>query len=166
MPRAAVIAALVPLLLAAHACGEDDQRATRDTVDVTDPADEAQASTVALAAAETDLGSILVDGDGRTLYQFLNDDAGTSTCTGDCAERWPPFEATGEVETDGVEADLVGTMVRADGTEQVTYASMPLYHFAGDAGPGDTSGQGVGGVWYVVGPDGEPITGTTAGVGY
>jgi predicted lipoprotein with Yx(FWY)xxD motif len=109
------------------------------------------------------LGVILTDGAGRTLYVFLNDEqGGPSTCSGDCAASWPPLLANGEVEVGGdgddpTDASLVGTIARDDGGAQVTYDGWPLYYFGGDEGPGDTNGQGVGDVWFVVSPAGEPI---------
>jgi predicted lipoprotein with Yx(FWY)xxD motif len=70
--------------------------------------------------------------------------------------------AKGEVKAGGggdVDASLLGTSARDDGTLQVTYNGHPLYHFAGDQAPGDTNGQGVGGIWFVVSPAGDPIKG-------
>jgi predicted lipoprotein with Yx(FWY)xxD motif len=108
--------------------------------------------------AESDLGSILVEAERQTLYVFLNDSGGESSCYEDCADNWPALETDGEPQAgEGVEASLLGTTEREDGAVQVTYNEMPLYYFAGDEAPGDTNGQGVGDVWYVVSPEGEPI---------
>lgn len=113
---------------------------------------------VILDVAESELGSILVDAEGRTLYVFLNDSGGESTCYGECAANWPALETDGEPQAgEGVEASLLGTTEREDGTLQVTYNEMPLYQFAGDEAPGDTNGQGIGDVWYVISVEGEPI---------
>ena len=120
---------------------------------------------VELESEDSSLGTILTDGEGRTLYVFLNDEVGgASTCTGDCAGSWPAFTTTGEVETSGNDADatdpsLIGTIAGADGATQVTYAGRPLYFFAGDQAAGDTNGQGVGDVWFVVSPKGKPVKG-------
>jgi predicted lipoprotein with Yx(FWY)xxD motif len=104
------------------------------------------------------LGTILADSDGNTLYVFLADGENESTCYDDCAATWPPLVARGEVEGGGdVDESLLGTTERTDGTLQVTFNGMPLYYFADDQAPGDTNGQGIGDVWYVVGPDGNPI---------
>lgn len=108
-------------------------------------------------------GLILTDRRGNTLYAFLPDEQGPSTCYDDCAANWPPLMAQGELEVSGNDEDptddsLLGTARRDDGGRQVTYNGWPLYFFAGDEGPGDTNGQGVGDVWYVVSPEGEPIT--------
>lgn len=120
-----------------------------------DPTDAA-AATVAVAAS--DLGDILVDAEGRTLYGFDQDAEGTSNCSGDCAQMWPPLTVDGEPAAgDGADASLLGTLERDDGGVQVTYAGQPLYHYSGDTNAGDVAGQGVGDVWWVVDPAGEAI---------
>jgi predicted lipoprotein with Yx(FWY)xxD motif len=109
-----------------------------------------------IAIATTDRGDVLVDDTGMTLYLFLPDEQGPSTCTGGCATTWPPL--TGEFAAgDGIDADLLGTVARGDGTLQVTYNGWPLYGYGGDSEPGDTSGQGLGGNWWVVDAAGEPV---------
>jgi predicted lipoprotein with Yx(FWY)xxD motif len=131
--------------------------------DVATGAPEAGAGTGAAAivtVADTGLGAVLTGGDGRTLYLFTVDEPGVSNCTGDCLAAWPPLLTEGSPEAHGTaDASLVGTLTRDDGTVQVTYAGWPLYFFAGDAVPGDTSGQGVNGVWYAVAPDGTMVSG-------
>jgi predicted lipoprotein with Yx(FWY)xxD motif len=164
--------------LALPACSSDDaggsETGAGSPTDQPSPADGetpgATETPSAGGAAEIEsedsaLGTILTDGDGMTLYVFLNDDVGgASTCTGDCAASWPAFTTTGEVEVSGndedaTDASLIGTIAGADGATQVTYAGRPLYYFAGDQAAGDTNGQGVGDVWFVVSPEGEPIQG-------
>ncbi len=123
------------------------------------PADGAE-----VATADSDLGQILVDGEGFTLYLFDNDSEGESACTDDCAETWPPL--TGEATAgEGADAALLGTITREDGSEQVTYNGHPLYRFAPDEAPGDVNGQGVGEVWWVVSPEGESIKGSVSASG-
>ncbi|WP_166871565.1 hypothetical protein [Salinibacterium sp. ZJ450] len=112
-----------------------------------------------ITTAESDLGEIMVDEQGRTLYLFDNDTAGSkSACEGDCAATWPPVtssdEPTGE---EGIDAQL-GLYTRADGSDQVTINGLPVYYFAEDEQPGDVNGQGVGGIWWVITPDGEKVT--------
>ena len=107
-------------------------------------------------------GTALVDGTGRALYLFEADTGTTSTCTGACAQVWPPLLTSGPapMTTGAAQASLVGTSPRADGTRQVTYDGHPLYYFAGDTAPGDVMGQGIhnfGGGWYVVAPGGDEI---------
>jgi predicted lipoprotein with Yx(FWY)xxD motif len=105
-----------------------------------------------VAASGTDeLGDFLVSYDGMTLYTFDNDEAGVSNCVDDCAENWPPFtvgEGEALVGGTGIEGELA-TIARDDGSLQVTYNGMPLYFWNEDAAPGDTTGQGVGDVWWV-----------------
>jgi predicted lipoprotein with Yx(FWY)xxD motif len=108
--------------------------------------------------ATSDLGQILVDGEGRTLYLFTPDEAGTPTCYEGCAQAWPPLLADGDITVGaGLDDSDFSTATRTDGGDQVKIGNWPLYYFASDAAPSDTKGQGVGGVWYVVSPAGEAI---------
>ncbi len=105
---------------------------------------------------QTELGTFLVDEEGRTLYMFTKDSPGTSVCEGDCLAAWPVLE--GEVAAgEGVDESLIGTIERSDGSIQASYADWPLYYFAQDQAAGDVTGQGVGEVWYVLSPEGEII---------
>ncbi len=111
------------------------------------------------------LGKVLVDGRGLTLYLFVPDkQSGSSTCYSACAEGWPPLllptGVTTPVAGSGVEASLLGTTHRSDGTTQVTYNKWPLYLWQGDSEPGQATGQGLnnlGGLWYVLSPNGSEI---------
>jgi predicted lipoprotein with Yx(FWY)xxD motif len=109
-----------------------------------------------------DLGTFLTDAKGRALYLWVADKGSTSTCSGGCAQAWPPLTTTGKpLAGAGTEASLLGTTKRSDGTLEVTYAGHPLYYFAGDAQPGQTTGQasdGFGAAWFVVAPNGKAIT--------
>ena len=112
-----------------------------------------------------DHGSILVDANGMSLYVFMADtqNGGTSACGDDdgCATEWPPLVSDGDpVAGDGVDASMLGTITRDDGTMQVTYNGWPLYLFEEDTAAGDTNGQGIdefGGLWFLVSPTGEAI---------
>jgi predicted lipoprotein with Yx(FWY)xxD motif len=112
------------------------------------------------------LGPILIDSQGRTLYLWQADTGAKSTCIGACAAAWPPLVTTGKPTAgSGVTSSLLGTTKRANGTEQVTYNGHPLYLFAGDTASRQTNGQGSNGVgapWYVLSPQGNPLTGATA----
>lgn len=114
------------------------------------------AAGVTVTTAETDLGEILVDGEGMTLYLFTNDEPGVSNCEGDCLAAWPPLLGT-PTPGEGADDSKLGTTTRSDGTTQVTYNDWPLYYWMNDSAPGDTTGQGVNGVWWVVDRDGEAI---------
>ena len=110
-----------------------------------------------LQVATSGLGDILIDGDGNTLYLFTPDAQGESTCYDQCEQNWPPF--TGEVSAgSGVDASLMGSVTRTDGSVQVTYNGWPLYYFAGDSAPGETNGQGLNGIWFVMSPAGDAIS--------
>jgi predicted lipoprotein with Yx(FWY)xxD motif len=114
-------------------------------------------ATLAVAQDPT-LGPILVDDRGMTLYMFTKDEPNKSNCAGGCLKAWPPFLTDGTpVAGEGVDATLIGTTAMADGSTIVTYNEMPLYYWASDAKAGDTTGQGVNNVWYVVAPDGKPV---------
>jgi predicted lipoprotein with Yx(FWY)xxD motif len=109
---------------------------------------------------ETDLGRILVDAGGRTLYLFTPDEAGSPTCVDGCAQAWPPLlvdDVAGLLAGDGIDAATLSTVAHPNGGQQLKIGKWPLYAFAGDAEPGDTGGQGSGGQWFVVGADGKPI---------
>ena len=111
------------------------------------------------------LGRIVVDGKSRTLYLFEKDKHGKSTCSGACAQSWPPLLTKGAPRAGtAAKASLLGTTRRADGTTQVTYNKHPLYTFAGDQGKrGATTGEGLdafGARWYVVAAKGTEKTGS------
>lgn len=101
-----------------------------------------------------ELGKFLVDGTGMTLYLYTRDEPGKSNCYDRCAGNWPPLViAYGEpVAGEGVDPSLISVVVREDGARQVAYRGMPLYGWIQDQAPGDTTGHGVGEVWYVVAP--------------
>lgn len=102
----------------------------------------------------------LVDDQGRVLYMFMNDtqNSGVSACTGDCLVQWPAVVVTGPAAAgEGVDASLLGTITRDDGTMQVTYNGWPLYYYTGDVAPGDMMGQGMEGVWFLVSATGTAI---------
>ena len=168
MPRSLAVTAVLTLGLAA--CGDDGDEPNDETAAPTDeaveddpddtpeddePTDAAEDATV--ATSTTDLGEVLVDGEGMTLYVFDPDEQGPSTCEDDCAEAWPPLIAEEPVAGEGVDESLLGTAERPDGASQVTYDGWPLYGWASDQAPGDTTGQGVQDVWWVIAPDGAPL---------
>lgn len=166
--------ALTALVLIAAACGGDDAEPVETSVaaetsapTTAAPTTEAPTTaapettqpaspTASVVLAESGLGEILVDGDGNALYLFVPDAQGASACYDGCAEAWPPL--IGDVTAgDGVDAGLLGSVARDDGTEQATFNGWPLYYFASDAAPGDTNGQGVNEVWYVLNASGDAI---------
>jgi predicted lipoprotein with Yx(FWY)xxD motif len=116
-------------------------------------------TTVALAKSR--LGRILVDSKGITLYDFVKDKGGVSSCYGACAALWPPLITKGKPHAGpGVRASLLGTTKRKDGKLEVTYNHHPLYYFVTDRKRGQTTGQGVnqfGGPWWVLSSAGKEI---------
>jgi predicted lipoprotein with Yx(FWY)xxD motif len=99
------------------------------------------------------IGSYLVDDKGMTLYLFKKDLPGKSACAaGGCLEKWPVFHVDGIKPADGIDASAIAVITRDDGKKQTTYKGLPLYYFIKDKAAGDTLGQGVNNVWYVVAP--------------
>jgi predicted lipoprotein with Yx(FWY)xxD motif len=118
-------------------------------------------STSVVSTQKGSLGTFLVDANGRALYLWDADHGAMSTCSGECAQGWPPLTTTGTPKaTGGVKASLLGTTKRADGSREVTYAGHPLYTFAGDTKAGQTTGQGssaFGAPWWIVTPGGAAL---------
>jgi predicted lipoprotein with Yx(FWY)xxD motif len=108
-----------------------------------------------------EVGEVLVDSEGMTLYYFEKDQKGSgkSKCAGPCAEAWPPLLTEGEPKAmSGANASMLGTIERSDGTTQVTYAGWPLYTFVEDKKPGEDNGtdsKAFGASWYPLHPNGE-----------
>jgi predicted lipoprotein with Yx(FWY)xxD motif len=140
--------------LAAAGCGNDSGTGAA-------PGPVPTANGDAVSAQTTSLGSILVNGQGKTVYEFANDTGSSSTCSGACASVWPavPAPASLPASLPGVTGKL-GTTTRADGSRQLTVAGHPVYTFSGDSAPGQTNGQNQvlnGGLWTVVSPAGAPL---------
>jgi predicted lipoprotein with Yx(FWY)xxD motif len=160
--RVGALAASLLLAGSLAACGGDTTDETPPTDDTTTEPDDGATDDGAMTdgstvmTADSELGTILVDGDGMTLYLFTNDSPDTSVCEGDCLVAWPPLE--GEATAgEGVDESLLGSFERSDGSTQASYNGWPLYYWAQDTEPGDVTGQGVNDVWWVVSPEGEPI---------
>lgn len=158
--RRRILAAVATSVSLAGCLGDDTPGtpAGEPATDSPTPTEPAPTATVQLRE-QPDLGDVLVGPEGMTLYMFDSDanGAGESTCYDDCAEAWPPLTVDAEPSAgDGVTAALT-TFERDDGETQVAGAGWPLYYYAPDEEPGDASGQGVGDVWWVLGPDGTPV---------
>ena len=157
-----------------EAVPEDEEQAEEmiqpsDTVTTTESAveesnDETQPTDPEILVTvhdDADLGTILVDAGGMTLYVFDKDEAGKSNCTGGCLEKWPPLYVDNEDEvlaSNDITGE-VGTIEAGDGMFQVTIDNQPLYYYAEDAAPGDINGQGVNDAWWVVSVEGKTVTG-------
>ncbi|MEU6275275.1 SCO0930 family lipoprotein [Streptomyces populi] len=106
------------------------------------------------------LGDIIVDKNGMTVYRFAKDQAwpvSKSACTGACLEKWPAVAPVSEDDTKGIKKKGLMPFTRPDGVKQMSVNCWPIYTFSGDSAPGDTNGQGVGGTWYAVSPDGKTV---------
>jgi predicted lipoprotein with Yx(FWY)xxD motif len=114
-----------------------------------------------IVASGSDFGSILVDSEEQAIYLFQKETTSESQCYDACAEAWPPVLTDGEPQAgSGIDAGLLGTTKRDDGSTQVTYDDHPLYYYVDDP-PGQVLCQNVtefGGLWLVVAPNGEAVT--------
>ena len=107
-------------------------------------------------ATKDGVGSYLVDAKGMTLYWFKKDSPGKSACAGPCVEKWPIYFRDAVAAGEGTKPEDFGTITREDGKKQTTFRGYPLYYWVGDKAKGDTSGQGVNNVWYVIDPANFP----------
>jgi predicted lipoprotein with Yx(FWY)xxD motif len=113
---------------------------------------------VEVKIAQTDLGPILVDQMGRTLYAFTKDENKSSACDADCIAVWPALTAQSKVDAkDGADAKLVSQI---DESSQAVYGKWPLYYYVGDQVAGDLNGQGVDDEWFAIAPDGKLVKNT------
>jgi predicted lipoprotein with Yx(FWY)xxD motif len=169
-------------LLAIAGCGGGGSSSSSSTTETTSAAAEYEPTTEAKSTSESkpaskpaaapkgkvaivkvmdtpDLGKVIVDSKGMTLYDFHKDKGTTSACYGECAVAWPPLLTSGEPKAmGGAEQSLLGTTKRKDGTLQVTYDGHPVYGFVEDKKPGETNGNdfdGFGAEWYALMPNGE-----------
>lgn len=133
----------------------DDATTTEEMTE--DAAGETMGPGPEVSVADTELGPILVDGEGMTLYLFTPDSPNTSTCFDDCLAAWPALEGE-PTAGEGTDDSLLGSFERDDGTIQATYDGWPLYYFAQDQAPGDVTGQAVNDVWWVINADGAAVT--------
>jgi predicted lipoprotein with Yx(FWY)xxD motif len=122
------------------------------------------------AAGVPGVGTVLVNGDGRTLYLLTSERSGTLTCTDDngCTRVWPdtelPSGTTRPIAGSGIQASMLSTVRGPSGALYITYAGWPLYTYSGDTGPGQAKGQGIvsfGGTWEALTPAGTPATATS-----
>jgi len=159
--------ALAALGLLAAGCGSSSSSKPESATTVTSAAvattgtattgTSAGGATTEVTTATTPLGEILVDSKGMTLYVYAKDTTGKSTCNAACASAWPPLAGAVAKAGSSVSESSLTVITRDDGSKQIAINGQPLYTFASDTKAGDTNGQGVGGVWFVVQPDGTPI---------
>jgi predicted lipoprotein with Yx(FWY)xxD motif len=163
--KLSVVVLSASLALAMAACGNDDKTTTTSGAQtgattattaaaVTTPTTVAPKPTV--ATASTSLGTVFVDASGKTLYVWDRDTGPTSGCTGNCAATWPALVLPTGVTAPVAGAGITNLTVAArpdDATKmQVVWNGKPLYTYAADTAPGDTKGDGVGGIWHAAKP--------------
>lgn len=155
MARTSALAAMALSALALTACGQLPDGAAAP------PAPETLAvpeGTILTANSTAQLGTVVIDGLGRTLYRFEQDTTQppTSTCVDRCATTWPPVlaEPGTPLVVEGVAQDAIGTVTRPDGGVQITIAGRPVYRYSADPAPGATDGHGVDDAWFAVTPEG------------
>jgi predicted lipoprotein with Yx(FWY)xxD motif len=166
---------LLGAVITVAACGASATTATGSgsspTAGSTGSAGTAATSTVTLSVKSVPgVGTVLVNGQGQTLYLLNSEKGGKITCTvsNGCTKFWPeitlPKGTTAAKAGSGVRSSLLGSVKDASGNLEVTYNGWPVYTFVGDSGPGVAHGQGqtsFGGTWYVLNPSGDPVTGTS-----
>ena len=170
--RIAGVAALATAALIIAGCGSSSSSSTTTATTAAAPAaTTSTSSTTSTAAAATGVtiktakgsgGTYLAGPNGHALYLWVADSGGKSSCSGACAHAWPPLVTKGNPTAgSGVTASDLGTIMRSDGTEQVTYKGHPLYYFVADTSAGSTKGQGsdsFGAKWWLIAPSGTAIT--------
>ncbi len=147
-------------LAALTACGSSAGPGAESTA----PGGSSNSSSQSLHLASTNMGQVLVNGAGLTLYFFDHDKPreSASTCTGPCATLWPAVTTTGSAPSVPGVTGTFAAITGVDGGRQLTLNGLPLYTYAGDKKQGDTSGQGYGGIWWVIDAQGAKVTAAPA----
>jgi predicted lipoprotein with Yx(FWY)xxD motif len=161
----------VGAVAAASACGSTSSSTaaspgTTQPAGTSSPASSSSALTVS-AKSVAGVGTVLVNGQGQTLYMLTSEKGGKITCTDDngCTKILPDTElpkgVTSATAGSGIQSSLLSTVKNSAGELYVTYGGWPLYTFSGDSAPGQAKGEGItsfGGTWYVLGTSGNPVT--------
>lgn len=154
------------------ACGSSSSSTAAGSPGSSAPAGASSAASATISAKSVPgVGTVLVNGQGQTLYMLTSEKGGKITCTqaNGCIQAWPETLLTSgamEAAGSGVQSSLLGTVKDASGNLEVTYNHWPLYTFSGDSGPGVAKGQGLtsfGGTWYVLSGSGNPVTSSPSG---
>jgi len=155
------------------ACGSSSSSTTAGSPSSSAPTGASSAASVTISAKSVPgVGTVLVNGQGQTLYMLTSEKGGKITCTqaNGCTQAWPETlltsGATAATAGSGVQSSLLGTVKDASGNLEVTYNHWPLYTFSGDSGPGVAKGQALtsfGGTWYVLNRSGNPVTSSQSG---
>ena len=170
MRRTTWLIAAVALTVTAAACASNSSSSSTSAAASSSMSQSASAPPMPTPAAvevktanAAGYGTFLTNQDGMTLYVYLLDEPGSApACTGSCLSSWTPVIVQGKPKAgSGVDAKALGTQ-KVGGVQQLTLGGQPAYTYSGDMAAGDLNGQGIGGLWYVVAPDGSRITGVTA----
>ena len=155
------------------ACGSSTSSTAAGSPRSSAPSGASSAASATISATSVPgVGTVLVNGQGQTLYMLTSEKGGKITCTqaNGCTQAWPETLLTNGATTakagSGVQSSLLGTVKDASGNLEVTYNHWPLYTFSGDSGPGVAKGQGLtsfGGTWYVLNGSGNPVTTSQSG---
>jgi len=155
------------------ACGSSSSSTAAGSPSSSAPAGASTAASAAISAKNVPgVGTVLVNGQGQTLYMLTSEKGGKITCTqaNGCTQAWPETLLSNGAATakagGGVQSSLLGTVKDASGHLEVTYNHWRLYTFSGDSGPGVAKGQGLrsfGGTWYVLNGSGHPVTSSAPG---
>ncbi|MGW5333118.1 SCO0930 family lipoprotein [Streptomyces bauhiniae] len=174
--RSAAVALAAATVLLTAGCGASGSRDAGDAGSSASPESLASSSPVGEArngpagqltlANDPNIGPILTDSTGFTLYRFATDGTSPlrSACEGECAKLWPPVPADGVVPPAGLDTQLLGSVSRADGSKQLTFAGLPMYRYAKDAKPGQVSGDKVNNAWFAELPA-DQVPGLEAALG-
>jgi predicted lipoprotein with Yx(FWY)xxD motif len=162
-----LLAAAVAGTLSLAACGSGSSGSTDSSSSQSAASGASNAAITITAATVPGVGTVLVNGDGRTLYLLTSEKGGTLTCTDDngCTKVWPdtelPSGVTKPIAGSGIDASKLSTIKGPSGSLYITYAGWPLYTYSGDTGAGQARGQGIvsfGGTWQTLTPEGTPVT--------
>jgi predicted lipoprotein with Yx(FWY)xxD motif len=163
--RAGLAIGSVALLALAAACGGGSSNAANGSSGGGSTVQQGSTSG-GVSTVSTSLGTLLTDSNGMTLYGFAADSKGTSNCDSQCLQYWPPVSPSSSFKPPADVNAKLGEITGTNGSPQLTVDGWPMYTYAGDNAPGDTSGQGLdlsGGLWWVVGTDGTWIKSTAGG---
>lgn len=160
---AVAVAASAALLVAACGGDDDDTSSATSQADTATTGASAGSSDSVVDTRASDLGEVLTNAAGLTLYAFTEDSPGSSSCEGECAVAWPPLAVDSAELPAGLDAGEYSVIERSDGTFQLAADDMALYTYGGDGAPGDVNGQGVGGTWFAVDGAGQLLQDVDAG---
>jgi len=170
--KALIVGGMLGLAALLAGCGGGSQ--TPATTTTSSPGSAAKPSTSFSTANVSGVGTVVVDGSGRTVYILTSNGSNNVPCTdaSGCTGLWPDLPLPDGVSSakagTGLDASLLGTKKLSDGETYPTYHGWLVYEYSGDSGPGQAKGQGIksfGGTWYVLNASGNPVTSTSGGGG-